>query len=233
MPRRGEDKTHLNLSLFFHAMSQAPYVSRWSIPSEKKEGVTTMVSGLQPMVNTSLPAQTAPKLVPTTLAQATKATQAQQAQHAQHAQHAQQATLAPLSRKTVAIASLDEFPSLGGPKKAPVSTGNRFAELSKAWAVKQKEDAAVAEEERKKEAKLQSMQMKEKEREEMELRRVGLVAIPSHLFHRKKESSDEEKEVEPNSDEPYSSDEPHEEEEEEEEYTNDGWNNRKHRDDIY
>jgi len=232
----------------------------------------------RPLVNTSLPAQNAPKLVPTTLAEATRASAAEpqapkatysasyatsqatysasqttysasQAGHASHASNADSRPPSRLQKHRVAVSSLDEFPTLGKPKANANAQANaqanapaaatwgapRFAELSKQWAAKQQEDEAKAKEERDKEARLRASLQQEREKEEMVLRRSGLVGIPGGLFNQKKTDSDEEKfKDESNSDVPYSSDEPTEEEEEEdEEEYDEGWNGRKHRDDIY
>lgn len=187
---------------------------------------------LKPVVNTSLPAQLAPKLTPVTLASATAA------------------PLAPISiknQKAVAnVSSMDDFPSLSGKSvaKPQVVSGTSFAALSRTWAQQQKEEEAKAKEEAEREASWKQFQLKEREKEAIEnsaMQRISLSGAVN-LLNKKKGDSDDEKFFEDDksyhSDDYYPSDEPDEEvyedEENEEEYVNDGtWDPRKHRDELY
>jgi len=186
---------------------------------------------LKPVVNTSLPAKLAPVLAPVTLASATAA------------------PLAPISikqQKHVAnVTSMEDFPSLGGKKfnATSVTPKMSFAELSRSWADKQKEDEAKAKEEADKLRFAEQLEHTERmrlEKEALALRRAGLMSLPS--LNKKKVDSDDERYLEEeksaNSDEPYSSDDHvddnYDDDDEEEEYVNDGsWNSRKHRDELY
>jgi len=184
---------------------------------------------LKPVVNTSLPAKLAPVLAPVTLASATAA------------------PLAPICMKqkhVVNVTSMEDFPSLSGKKfnATSVTPKMSFAELSRSWADKQKEDEAKAKEEAEKLRFIEQHEHNERvraEKEALALRRAGLTSLPN--LNKKKVDSDDERYLEEekaNSDEPYSSDD-HvdnhcEDDEEEEEYVNDGsWNSRKHRDELY
>jgi hypothetical protein len=184
---------------------------------------------LKPVVNTSLPAQLAPKLTPVTLASATAA------------------PLAPLKHGKAAanVSSLDDFPSLGkSVAKSTVVSGTSFAALSRNWAQQQKEEEAKAREEAEREASWKQFQLQERAKEaseNSEMQRISLSGAV-HLLNKKKGDSDDEKFFEDDrvhySDDHYSSDEPEEEvyddDENEEDYINDGtWDPRKHRDDLY
>jgi hypothetical protein len=187
---------------------------------------------LKPVVNTSLPAQIAPKLAPVTMASATAA------------------PLAPISiknQKAIAnVSSMDDFPSLGGKSTAKplVVAGTSYAALSRTWAQQQKEEEAKAKEEAEREASWKRFEQQEREKEALEnsaMQRISLSGA-THLLNKKKGDSDDEKFFEDDkshhSDDHYSSEEPDEEiyedEEDEEEYVNDGtWDSRKHRDELY
>jgi hypothetical protein len=198
---------------------------------------------LKPVVNTSLPAQLAPKLKPVTLASATAS------------------PLAPISIKNnkaaANVSSMDDFPSLGGKsaakplakplavaKSPAVASGTSFASLSRNWAQQQKEEDAKAKEEAAREASWKQFQQQEREKEASENSQMQRISISSglHLLNKKKGDSDDEKFFEDDrvhySDDHYSSDEPDEEvyddDENEEDYVNDGtWDPRKHRDELY
>ena len=188
---------------------------------------------LKPVVNTSLPAQLAPKLKPVTLASATAAPLAQ--------------PLAPLKHGKAAanVSSMDDFPSLGKSVAKPMAaSGTSFASLSRTWAQQQKEDDTKAKEEADREASWKQYQLQLREKEAIEnsaMQRISLSGAV-HLLNKKKGDSDDEKFFEDDksrhSDEHYSSDEPDEEvyddDENEEDYVNDGtWDPRKHRDELY
>lgn len=193
---------------------------------------------LKPVVNTSRPAQLAPKLAPVTLASATAA------------------PLAPISIKNhkaaANVSSMDDFPSLGKSAAKPlpvakppaVASGTSFAALSRNWAQQQKEEDAKAKEEAAREASWKQFQQQEREKEALDdssMQRLSLSGAV-HLLNKKKGDSDDEKFFEDDkihySDDHYSSDEPDEEvyddDENEEDYVNDGtWDPRKHRDELY
>jgi hypothetical protein len=212
------------------------YVSRWAKPSsdndsnpfQKNSKPVFLNRAADGLVNTSLPAQNAPKLIPTTLAAATlKPMEASEKRRA----------------PTANVESVDEFPSLGKskPKVAETRPTMNFAALSRDWAQKQKEDEAKDKEEKEKQRVEDQLKYKEQMRrakDEEVLRKSGIFGI---RVGRKKSDSDDEKYSDAykseNSDEPYLSDGPDTEEayeDEEEEYECDGgWNQRKHRDEMY
>ena len=207
-----------------------------SKPSDAPSEPRRWGAELKPVVNTSLPAQLAPKLKPVTLASATAA------------------PLAPLKHGKAAanVSSMDDFPSLGKSAAKPqvvakppaVASGTSFASLSRNWAQQQKEEDAKAKEEAAREASWKHFQQQEREKEASENSQMQRISISNglHLLNKKKGDSDDEKFFEDDnvhySDDHYSSDEPDEEayddDENEEEYANDGtWDPRKHRDDLY
>ena len=205
---------------------------------------------LKPVVNTSLPAQLAPKLKPVTLASATAAPLAN------GVPLANRVPLAPMSIKNhkaaANVSSMDDFPSLGKSAAKPlavtkppaVASGTSFAALSRTWAQQQKEEDAKSKEEAEREASWKQFQQQEREKEALDnsaMQRISLSGAV-HLLNKKKGDSDDEKFFEDDksrhSDEHYSSDEPDEEvlddDENEEDYVNDGtWDPRKHRDELY
>lgn len=218
------------------------YASRWAKPSsettnpfQKSSKPVFLNRAADGLVNTSLPAQNAPKLVPTTLAAATHS------------------TLKPMEtsekRRTTTVAnveSVDEFPSLGKatpkvPKAADSRPTMNFAALSRDWAQKQKEDEEKAKEEKEKQRIDESLKYKERERRAKDdevMRKSGVFGI--RIGKKKSDSDDEDKYEDAykseDSDEPYLSDDQYAEEEyeeEEEEEEDGGWNHRKHRDEMY
>lgn len=210
-----------------------------AVPSKPSDTPSTQAeprrwgAELKPVINTSLPAQLAPKLKPVTLASATAAPLM---------------PLAPLKHGKAAanVSSMDDFPSLGKSVAKPpaVASGTSFASLSRNWAQQQKEEDVKAKEEAAREASWKQFQQQEREKEALDdssMQRLSLSGAV-HLLNKKKGDSDDEKFFEDDnvhySDDHYSSDEPDEEayddDENEEEYANDGtWDPRKHRDDLY
>ena len=196
---------------------------------------------LKPVVNTSLPAQLAPKLKPVTLASATAAPLANRVPLANGV------PLAPLKHGKAAanVSSMDDFPSLGGKSvtKSAAASGTSFAALSRNWAQQQKEDDAKAKEDADREASWKQYQLQLREKEAIDnssMQRISLSGAV-HLLNKKKGDSDDDKFFEDDksrhSDDYYSSDEPEEEvfddDENEEDYVNDGtWDPRKHRDEL-
>ena len=180
---------------------------------------------LKPVVNTSLPAQLAPKLAPVTLASATKAT-----------------VLEPLRprRSAANVTSMEDFPTLGKPAPSVKAPSMNFAALSRDWAQKQKEDDAKAKEAAEKEAYSLMVQQKEREKddkERREMRKAGIISIPQ-LNSKKLDEDDlrfkeeEKKEESDLSDDPI--DELCDDDDIENEFDDDGnWNPRKHRDELY
>lgn len=198
----------------------------------------------RPAVNTSLPARMAPKLAPTTLAQATFDKNASQSHASQsHVSHASQTrtTLKP-AIKSVTL-TLDDFPSLSKPKtpstlkpsapSAPSAPSSSYANLSKDWAKKQQEDKEKEKEEKEAAARWNALQREQREKEERSFQRTGIISFP-HI--QKKVDSDDEKYLEDErviSEDDDLSLEEEEEEEEEDFVTDEGWGNRKHKYDMY
>jgi hypothetical protein len=231
------------------------YVSRWAKPSSEptasEKPAVFLNRAADGLVNTSLPAQRAPKLAPTTLAAATLTTPNLKPMEASEKYRSYTKPTDEKRRVPLAnVESVDEFPSLGkapqkdvpkAPKASDPRPAMNFASLSRDWAQKQKEDEEKAKEEKEKQRVLDYMNHREQMRRAKDdevLRKSGVfgIRIPS-----KKTDSDEEKYEDAykseNSDEPYLSDDQYaddayEEEEEEEEYDG-GWNQRKHRDEMY
>ena len=198
---------------------------------------------LKPVVNTSLPAQLAPKLKPVTLASATAAPLVNGVSLANGVPLAHMSIK---NHKAAAnVSSMDDFPSLGGKSvaKPMAASGTSFAALSRTWAQQQKEEDVKAKEEAEREASWKQYQQQLREKEAIEnsaMQRISLSGAV-HLLNKKKGDSDDEKFFEDDksrhSDDYYSSDEPEEEvfddDENEDDYVNDGtWDPRKHRDEL-
>lgn len=192
------------------------------------------------LVNTSLPAKMAPKLAPATLASLTtnhEATAPKPYSLSERLSELRTGTsgFAPYQKpyqapSSVALTSVkkptnteEEFPSLGAAKPKTVAASGKpsFSELSRDWGKKQKEEEEKAKEEAKKEADHQRQLLQEQEK------RQNIRIIPVRIA--KKKQKEEELPLSDLSDDP-----PMEyEEEEEEEECEDGWNGRKHRDELY
>jgi hypothetical protein len=225
------------------------YVSRWAKPSSE---LSSEPSASKPavflnraadgLVNTSLPAQRAPKLAPTTLAAATLKPMEASDKYRAYTKPTDDKRRVPVAN----VESVDEFPSLGkavpkAPKAEDPPKAMNFASLSRDWAQKQKEDEVKTKEEKEKQRSEENLLHKERERRAKEdevLRKSGIFGIQ---LGRKKSDSDEEKYAEAykseNSDESYLSDDQYTadvyEEEEEEDECDGNWNQRKHRDEMY
>lgn len=188
------------------------------------------------MVNTSLPAKEAPKLVPGTLASLTSSTDTSSMQTGFQQMTLEKVSIFKGTTTTKKPALTDEeFPTLGGKPRAAAKPVMNFAEKAREWAAKQKEDERIAAEEAEKERIRINVErmMKEKEEEEEKRYKKTIVTIAS-----KKKSDefllDEDKTrryVEEEEEEPYESpvDEEEYEEEEQEEY-NSHWDGRRYRD---
>ena len=237
-----------------HKLLIMSYASRWAKTSEKPTSEATtskpavfLNRAADGLVNTSLPAQRAPKLAPTTLAAATLSSTTLKPMEASEKYRTGVKPMDDKRRVTPAnVESADEFPSLGkavpkAPKAADPPKAMNFAALSRDWAQKQKEDEEKAKEEKEKQRLADYMKHKEQLRlrkDENDLRKSGVfgIRVPS-----KKTDSDDEKYSDAykseNSDEPYLSDDHYADdaydEEEEEEDCDGGWNQRKHRDEMY
>ena len=230
------------------------YVSRWAKPSsesssEQKPAVF-LNRAADGLVNTSLPAQRAPKMVPTTLAAATASATLKPMdasdKYRSYTKPTDEKRRAPVAN----VESVDEFPSLGkatqqaapkAPKAADPRPAMNFAALSRDWAQKQKEDEVKSKEEKEKQRAEENLLHRERERRAKEdevMRKSGVFGIQ---VGKKKSDSDDEKYEEAykseNSDESYLSDDQYAddvyEEEEEEEDCDGNWNQRKHRDEMY
>jgi len=192
------------------------------------------------LVNTSLPAKMAPKLAPATLASLTTNHEAaapkpyslserlsalktgkESSGFSPYQKHYQAPSSVALTSVKKPANTEEEFPSLGAakPKTVVASDKPSFSELSRNWGKKQKEEEEKAKEDAKKEMELQRQQKQEK---------CQTIRIIPFRTVKKKEKKDDL----PLSD--LSDDPPIEyEEEEEEEECEDGWNGRKHRDELY
>ena len=196
----------------------APSESAPSAPSRwtKDEDIYRISPKKQNLINTSLPAKMAPTLAPATLSALTA-----------------QEKRAPQKSKEVALSSEDEFPTLGGKKVVAqvAQVTKSFSELSKAWAITQKEDEVKAKEEAEKEA----LRLKQQAAEEFIHHGVQHLAVRTkHLryVNQRVDDEDDTANLTPPEDDD-ADDLPYEEEEEEEEENDGSWNIRKHRDDLY
>jgi hypothetical protein len=198
------------------SVAPATTPSRWA----KDEDIYRISPKKQTLVNTSLPAKMAPTLAPATLSALTA-----------------QEKRTPLKSKEVALSSENEFPSLGGKKVAKeikeVKPTKSFSELSKSWAITQKEDEAKAKEEEKEALRLQQQQAKEAE--EFVCGGVQNLSLRTkHLRYVNQRVDDEDDTANLTPPEDEDEDDPaYEEEEEEEEDCDGNWNARKHRDELY
>ena len=198
------------------APSVAPSVTPSTTPSRwtKDEDIYRISPKKQNLINTSLPAKMAPVLAPATLSALTA-----------------QEKRAPQKSKEVALSSEDEFPTLGAKKVVKeVKATKSFSELSKAWAVTQKEDEAKAKEEAEKEA----LRLKQQAEEFIHHGVQHLAIRTKHLryVNQRVDDEDDTANLTPPEDDD-GDDLPYEEEEEEEEENDGSWNIRKHRDDLY
>jgi len=219
--------------------------------------------GVKPVINTSLPAKLAPKLTPSTLASITSngavsagiTSTSSGPKKSFASKFAEQVKIANNPNykpppKPVNLTSEDDFPSLGGPKKATTATitvtitpcdkpatsnATNFADMAKGWA-KQKEDEA--------DAALQKAVQEETARHQAEIMRSLPIIGGLRRNQNNYNYEDEEEDYNPNYDESslggdsYQADDnghPSSEEEEEEENefnSNIGWDGRR-RGDIY
>ena len=214
----------------------------------------------KPIVNTSLPAQLAPKLTPATLASITSTNgvangvanvigvqggpkKSFAAKFAEQAKIASDPNYKPPA-KPVRIDSEADFPTLGGPKKPVtgawgsnpknevVSTTNSFADKAKDWATTKEEEAEMAH---------KKAMEEEKRRKEAELvKKITFVGINRNRNYNNEDDEDYNQEYDETSlgedsdgYEVPEGDEPSEDDEGNEEFNqNIGWDGR-HKDDLY
>ena len=184
------------------------------------------------LVNTSLPAKEAPQLVPGTLASLTG-----NLTSSFKNMNLEKVSIYKNNPKSVSLTE-DDFPTLGSkPAVKPVAKPTmNFAEKSREWAVKQKEDERIAAEEAEKErARINSERMmKEKAENEEKLYKKTLVALAlAKKTNEWDRYDDRNEELSYDEDEPYESplEEEEEEEEEQDEY-NSHWDGRRYRDEY-
>jgi hypothetical protein len=190
------------------------------------------------LVNTSLPAKEAPSLVPGTLASLTSSGDVPSVTSSFKNMELDKVSIYKGNNITKKPnLTEDDFPTLGAKPvtKASVKPAMNFAEKSREWAAKQKEDERIAAEEAEKESIRLSVErmMKEKEKQEEQFYKKKIVSIAS--LRRTAELEDEynDRYVPEEEDEPYESplEEEEEDKEEEEEY-NSHWDGRRYRDEY-
>jgi hypothetical protein len=184
------------------------------------------------LVNTSLPAKDAPKLVPGTLASLTSNVTSSFKE-----MNLEKVSIYKNQPKSASLTE-DDFPTLGSkPAAKPVvKLTMNFAEKAREWAVKQKEDERIAAEEAEKERARINVErmMKEKAENEEKLYRKTLITLASakkaNEWDRYDDRNDE---LSYDEDEPYESplEEEEEEEEEQDEYQS-HWDGRRYRDEY-
>jgi len=210
--------------------ARRPTVADGSVSSSSVHDVVKPSS----LVNTSLPAKEAPKLVPATLASLTGDVSAVTSSFKD--MNLEKVSIYKGQPKHVALTE-DDFPTLGSkPAAKAVKPAMNFAEKAREWAVKQKEDERIAAEEAEKERmRIQSERiMKEKAEKEEKLYRKLIVSIPSikktNELERYHDGNDVLSDYE---EEPYESplDEEEEEEEDQDEYHS-HWDGRRYRDEY-
>lgn len=196
------------------------------------------------LVNTSLPAKQAPKLVPATLATITSSGDSPAVSSVtknMNTMTLERVSIYKGNEKKVNITNDEEFPTLGGkPKSQPAveKPVMNFAAMSRTWAEKQKEDARIAAEEAENERMRIQVErmMKEKEEQEKTKYKKTLISLAS-VKKTKEDEVDLRKDYINDAveeDEPYESpqDDDYEEEEEEEEEFNSQWDGRRYRDEF-
>jgi hypothetical protein len=184
------------------------------------------------LVNTSLPAKDAPKLVPSTIASLTSNVTSSFKE-----MNLEKVSIYKNQPKSVSLTE-DDFPTLGSkPAAKPVVKPTmNFAEKAREWAIKQKEDERIAAEEAEKERTRISVErmMKEKAENEEKFYKKTLITLASvkktNEWDRYDDRNDELSDYD---DEPYESplEEEEEEEEEEDEYQS-HWDGRRYRDEY-
>jgi len=187
------------------------------------------------LVNTSLPAKEAPKLVPATLASLTGDISSVTSSF--NGMNLEKVSIYKGNSKATSLTE-DDFPTLGSKPmaKATAKPVMNFAEKAREWAVKQKEDARIAAEEAEKERIRMNSErlLKEKAEKEEKIYKKTLFSIASvkktNELERYNDGNDNLSDYE---EEPYESplDEEEEEEEEQDEYHS-HWDGRRYRDEY-
>jgi len=186
------------------------------------------------LVNTSLPAKEAPKLVPATLASLTSSGDVSSIHDSFKTMNLEKVSIYKGNSKKVSLTE-DDFPTLGKPSVAAVKPAMNFAEKAREWAAKQKEDERIAAEEAEKERIRISIEkmIKEKQEEEEKHYKKKIISIASVKKTNELELERNTRYELSDEDEPYES--PYEEEEEEEEEEEDyqtHWDGRRYRDEL-
>jgi primosomal protein N' len=195
------------------------------------------------LVNTSLPAKEAPKLVPATLASLTTSGDVPSMTSSFKGMNLEKVSIYKGNSKQAAPTE-DDFPTLGSkPAAKPVATpiakpAMNFAEKAREWAAKQKEDERIAAEEAEKERNRISIErlLKEKEEAEEKLYKKTFISIASIKKTKELELEryDEREDVLSDyEEEPYESPlEDEEEDEEEQDEYHSHWDGRRYRDEY-
>jgi hypothetical protein len=184
------------------------------------------------LVNTSLPAKEAPKLVPATLASLTGDVSSMASSF--NGMNLDKVSIYKGNPKQAALTE-DDFPTLGSKPAAKVAKpAMNFAEKAREWAVKQKEDERIAAEEAEKErVRINTERMiKEKAEKEEKLYRKTLITIASVKRTNELERYNDENNLSDDEEEPYESPLEEEEEDDEQDEYHSYWDGRRYRDDY-
>ena len=199
------------------------------VPPSLRNGTTVKPSLL---VNTSLPAKDAPKLVPATLASLTSDVSLTSSFKNMNLEK-----VSIYKNQSKAAPTEDDFPTLGSkPSAKPTAKpAMNFAEKAREWAIKQKEDDRIAAEEAEKErSRINSERMmKEKADKEEQIYKKTMVTLASikktNEWDRYNDRNDNLSDYE---EEPYESPLEEEEEEEEQDEYHSHWDGRRYRDEY-
>ena len=184
------------------------------------------------LVNTSLPAKEAPKLVPATLASLTGDVSSMASSF--NGMNLDKVSIYKGNTKQVALTE-DDFPTLGSkPSKSVATPVMNFAEKAREWAIKQKEDARIAAEEAEKERVRMNTEriMKEKAEKEESLYKKTLFSIASIKKTNELERYNDENNLSDDEEEPYESPLEGEEEDDEQDEYHSYWDGRRYRDEY-
>jgi len=203
------------------------------VPPSLRNGTTVSTSKPSLLINTSLPAKDAPKLVPATLASLTCDVSLTSSFKNMNLE---KVSIYKGNTKPAAPTE-DDFPTLGSkPSVKPTAKPMmNFAEKAREWAIKQKEDDRIAAEEAEKErSRINSERMmKEKADKEERLYKKTMVTLASikktNEWDRYNERNDN---LSDDEEEPYESPLEEEEEEEEQDEYHSHWDGRRYRDEY-
>lgn len=202
------------------------------VPPSLRNGITASTANPHSLINTSLPAKDAPKLVPATLASVTSNVSSMTSSF--KGMNLERVTIYKGNAKPAALTE-DDFPSLGSkPSTQVVKPAMNFAEKAREWAVKQKEDDRIAAEEAEKErSRINSERMmKEKAENEEKIYKKTMITLASvkktNEWDRYNDRNDN---LSDDEEEPYESplEEDNDEDEEQDEYHS-HWDGRRYRD---